>query len=52
MKTLVDSVSRSSIVTPVAFGEASVLNYYRGMEELLDAVLVGLGVDPQQDGFP
>lgn len=36
----------STLVTNMAFGEASTLDYYQRMEEHLDAVLVGLGVDP------
>lgn len=36
----------STLVTNMAFGEASMLSYYLRMEEHLDAVLVGLGVGP------
>jgi hypothetical protein len=46
---LLTSHEFSSIVTPVAFGEAWVLDYYRRMEKNLDAILVGLGVDPEDD---
>lgn len=36
----------STLVTNMAFGEASMLSYYQRMEEHLDAVLAGLGVGP------
>lgn len=36
----------STLVTNMAFGEASMLSYYQRMEEHLDAVLVGFGVGP------
>lgn len=37
----------STLATNAAFGEAMMLGYYRRMEEHLDAVLAGLGVEAQ-----
>lgn len=49
---LLSSPEFSSLLTNVAFGENQVLSFYKTMEQHLDAVLRGLGVDPQQDMVP
>ncbi|MDX1440809.1 MAG: hypothetical protein R3284_12995 [Rubricoccaceae bacterium] len=48
---LLTSHEFASLAANMAFGEAQMLNYYRRMEEHLDAILAGLGVEPE-DGDP
>lgn len=49
---LLTSHEFSTLATNMAFGEASMLNFYESMGEYLDAVLEGLGVEVDRDEQP